>query len=183
MLLLEQESFLKFVKIALSFGMEIVGLIFMFIEIKFPDWKGNMDKKVRESFDFYLYSSNREWGGRMKYYWSIKNFKNSKCLYEKNMFIFSWITTIIIPIVLILLYLTKFYKYLILTFDSKIINWLLILAIGNIIWFFYALVLVWAIRHFIGKIDKYFNGNVLGGLGLVFAFVGILVKFFKLLFL
>ncbi|MCK4798140.1 MAG: hypothetical protein KAT05_12210 [Spirochaetes bacterium] len=183
MLLLEQESFLKFVKIALSFGMEIVGLIFMFIEIKFPSLKQDVDRKLQNSFEFFLYSSNSEWADRMKYLWSIKNFKEAKGVYDKTVFIFWFITTWVVPISIIGLYFEKIHFVLFPSFNFRFIPIIIIILMANIVWFLYALFLVGPIRFVLGLIYKYFNGNVLGGIGFVFALVGILVKFFKLLFL
>lgn len=174
-----QANVLQFLKIVLPFGMEIVGLVLMFIEIKFPKLKQDVDRKLQNSFGFFLYSSNSEWADRMKYLWSIKNFKESKGAYDKAVFIFWFITTWVIPIEIIGLYFARIHFVLFPPFNSNFLSTILIILMANLVWFLYALFLVGPIRFVIGLIDKYFNGNVFGGLGFIFTSAGILMKFFK----
>lgn len=171
----------NFIKEVLPILSEIIGIIFMYIEIKFPQTKSDLDRKVQGSFEFYLYSSNIEWGERMKYYWSIKNFKNATGIYEKASFIFIFLLTWVFPIALIALYFLRVHKHLFPHIMPKV--WLTVLCIFlvNLIWFIYALLFVGPIRFVISKIDKFFNGNVLGGLGFIFALLGILAQFFSFL--
>lgn len=158
---------------------EIDGLVLMFIEIKIPKLKKSVDQKLQNSFEFFLYSSNSEWADRMKYLWSIKNFKKAAGVYDKAVFIFWFITTWVIPIAIIGFYFAKIHFVLFPPFDSLVLSIIILILMANAVWFLYALFLVGPIRFAIGLIDKYFNGNVFGGLGFIFASAGILMKFFK----